>query len=97
MRGQVLPDWPNRQQQELAPGQVGKLQEVTLSHPPVPNKVGLGPEDGPQGVLHHPDTRGGLHLKRSASVQGEVKGRSPVNQPGVVEAGRDDEPVPGCA
>ena len=97
VRGGVDPDWSNREYHVLPPGELRELQEVSSSHLPLTNKVGLGPEDSPQGVLDQPDGRSGLHLKGSATGQGEGNRRGPVNQPGLEEAGWHAVPVPGSA
>ena len=89
----VLTHGANGQDQVFASWEVGELQEVPDLHPPLPNKVGRGPEHGPHRVLHEPEVVVDLHLERPVLVQGEHVGLDPVNQHSIVVAGRHNEPV----
>ena len=89
----ILTNRPHLQDQELAPGQVGKLQQVPDSNYPLPNKVVTGPEHCPTGVQVLPRPKVCLHLERTIWVESEGEGLGPVNQPSRAEARLHSEPV----
>ena len=94
MGGHVLPNRTNRQKEVLSTWKVGELQQVSNRDLHPANKVGLNSEDGPQGVLNHPDRLSHLHLEGATWVEGEDKRLGPVNNLPVEVASRVNKPVP---
>ena len=89
----VLTHGADRQDQELASGEVGELQQVPDLNHPLANKVSGGPEHGPPGVEVEPGAKVYFHLERPIWVEGEDVGLDPVHQQSIAIASLHDEPV----
>ena len=89
----VLTHGPYLQDQELASGKVGELQQVPNLDHLLAHKVITGPEHGPPGVEVLPGPKVHFHLEKTIWVEGEGEGLDPVHQQSIAIASLHDVPV----